>query len=166
MNGRRCNKGNFGGSSSMRTALSLTVAAAGVLGGLAQLTSNPDGCVTDYDAAAGVDYFPDKAVVTYAETFSVEYFPTYKVLSSTDGWVTTTYVLYQCGTPEPTLDETVQAYISVPVTTVATGTPDHIPRIEVLLDSVPLKVCVLVAICYRCAAELSGATTTTVVYLL
>eukprot|EP00752_Nemacystus_decipiens_P009351 g8357.t1 len=126
MNGRRCNTG--------RTAklLSLTVAAAGVLGGLAQLTSNPDGCVTDYDASAGVDYFPDKAVIDYAETFSVEYFSTYKVLTIMDAFSSTSYVLYQCGTPEPTLDMTVQQYISVPVTNVSTGTTDHIPRIELL----------------------------------
>lgn len=115
----------------MSKLFSLTVAAAGVLGGLAQLTSNPDGCVTDFDAEAGVDYFPDKAVINYAQTFSVEYFPTYKVLSITDGLSSTTYVLYQCGTPEPTLDIPVQQSISIPVTTVATGTPDHIPRIEV-----------------------------------
>lgn len=120
---------------SMMKLLSLTVAALGVSGGLAQLTSNPDGCVTDFDAAAGVDYFPDKAVINFAETFSVEYFPTYKVLTTTDGFSNSTYVLYQCGTPVPTLDDTlgvpVQQYISVPVTNVATGTPDHIPRIEV-----------------------------------
>lgn len=115
----------------MTKLLALTVAAAGLHGGLAQastsLSSNPDGCVTDFDAAAGVDYFPDKAVVEFAQTFTVEYFPTYKVLNVTG----TVYVLYQCGTPEPTLDEPVQLYVSVPVTTVSTGTPDHIPRIEV-----------------------------------
>lgn len=125
MNGRRCNTGR------MTRLLSLTVAAAGVLGGLAQLTSNPDGCVTDYDEAAGVDYFPDKAVIDYAETFSVEYFPTYKVLTVNDGFADTSYVLYQCGTPVPSLDIPVQQNISVPVTIVSTGTPDHIPRIEV-----------------------------------
>lgn len=88
-----------------------------------------DGCVTDYDASAGVDYFPDKAEIAYAQTFSVEYFPAYKVLDISG----TIYVLYQCGTPQPELaaNVAVQQYISVPVTTVATGTPDHIPRIEV-----------------------------------
>lgn len=128
----------------MTQLLSLTVAAAGVLGGLAQLTSNPDGCVTDYDAAAGVDYFPDKAVVSYAETFSIEYFDTYKVLTTMDDFSSTKYVLYQCGTPEPTLDEPIQQYISIPVTTVATGTPDHIPRLEVR------RACLLL-FCHRAA---------------
>lgn len=92
-------------------------------------TAAAEGCVTDYDASAGVDYFPDKAEIEYAESFSVEYFPAYKVVTIS-GLV---YVLYQCGTPEPDLsaDMEVQLYVSVPVTTVATGTPDHIPRIEV-----------------------------------
>lgn len=132
------------GSGMVTKLLSLTaLAAAGLMGGdrsavvAAQassgssLTSNPEGCVTDYDAAAGVDYFPDKAVVEYATTFSVEYFPSYKVLNVT-GFSTTTYVLYQCGTPQPVLEgTTVQQHIEVPVTNVSTGTPDHIPRIEV-----------------------------------
>lgn len=137
MNGqRRCNNNSNAPTSRMSKLLALTVAAAGLHGGLAQtsssLSSNLDGCVTDFNATAGVDYFPDKAVVEFAETFSVAYFPTYKVLTvQAEGFNTTTYVLYQCGTPVPTLDEEVQEYISVPVTTVSTGTPDHIPRIEV-----------------------------------
>lgn len=86
------------------------------------------GCVSDYDASAGVDYFEDKAELEYAESFTVSYQKTYKLLNITG----TVYVLYQCGTPQPVLDDVeVQEYISVPVTIVATGTPDHIPRIEV-----------------------------------
>lgn len=93
-------------------------------------TAAAEGCVTDYDASAGVDYFPVKAEIEYAESFSVQYFPAYKVVTISD----LVYVLYQCGTPEPDLsaDMVVQLYVSVPVTTVATGTPDHIPRIEML----------------------------------
>lgn len=91
-----------------------------------------DGCVTDYNETAGVDYFPVKAVISYAETFTVEYFNSYKVLTTTSpSWGSATYVLYQCGTTKPVLDVEVQLYISIPVTRVATGTPDHIPRIEV-----------------------------------
>lgn len=91
-------------------------------------------CVTDYDANAEVDYFPNKANIQYAETFSVEYSLSYKVLNATEGkdGNSTLYVLYQCGTPQPNLTElTIQEYIRIPVTKVATGTPDHIPRIEV-----------------------------------
>ncbi|CAB1103470.1 unnamed protein product [Ectocarpus sp. CCAP 1310/34] len=102
--------------------------------GSSPLSSNPDGCVADYDAAAGVDYFPDKAVIEYAETFTVDYLPTYKVLTVSDGFSDTVYVLYQCGTPVPDLDDTtvVQQYISIPVSNVSTGTTDHVPRIELL----------------------------------
>lgn len=89
-------------------------------------------CVTDYDASANVDYFPDKADVRYADTFSVEYFPAYKVVTVTNFTANYTFVLYQCGTPAPELTgQQVERYLPVPVTQVATGTPDHIPRIEV-----------------------------------
>lgn len=99
---------------------------------LAQTTSastTAEGCVSDYNASAGIDYFPVKAEIQYAETFSVEYALAHKVVTIAD----VVYVLYQCGTPEPDLsaEMDVQLYVSVPVTTVATGTPDHIPRIEV-----------------------------------
>lgn len=130
----------------MTTKALLAAALLGVVGSrtntvLAQqsstsLSSNPDGCVADYDEAAGVDYFPDKATIGYAGTFSVEYSLTYKVLRSYGDFmdptlVTQVYVLYQCGTPMPSIEEEVQQYISVPVTNVSTGTTDHIPRIEV-----------------------------------
>ena len=86
------------------------------------------GCVSDYDSTAKVTYFRDEAEIKYAQTFAVTYEPSYKVLNITG----TVYILYQCGTPKPELsDVTVQEYISVPVTRVATGTTDHIPRIEV-----------------------------------
>lgn len=144
MSGKRCNPS---GRMTMIKLLLGAAAATGLLGGssnnvvLAQttsgsssLSSNPDGCVADYDAAAGVDYFPDKAIIEYAETFTVDYLPTYKVLTVSDGFSETVYVLYQCGTPVPDLDDNttvVQQYISIPVTNVSTGTTDHVPRIEV-----------------------------------
>lgn len=91
-------------------------------------STTAEGCVADYNASAGVDYFPDKAEINFAESFTVEYFPAHKVVTISSQ----VYVLYQCGTPQPDLaDIDVRLYISVPVTTVATGTPDHIPRIEV-----------------------------------
>lgn len=151
MNGTPFNRKKTHSSSSSRTTittlLSLAAAAACLSSTLlvaAETTSsvsstavssspsgNLGGCVEDYDPSAGVDYFPDKAVLEYATTFTVEYFPSYKVLNVI-GFSTSTYVLYQCGTPEPVLDNTVvQQYIEVPVTNVSTGTPDHIPRIEV-----------------------------------
>lgn len=145
MNGRRrCDLRR-----SMKTK-TLLLAALGLMGcgsrtntvfaqNSASLSSNPDGCVTDYDADAGVDYFPDKATIEYAETFSVEYSLTYKVLRSYGdpfdrSLLTEVHVLYQCGTPIPSIEvEEVSNYISVPVSNVSTGTTDHIPRIEVKL---------------------------------
>lgn len=155
MNGRSCNRKRHCGGA-VAKLLSLAATAAACLSSTlmvaaettsassasasasptasSSLSSNPDGCITDYDSSAGVDYFPDKAVVEYATTFAVEYFPSYKVLTVIDVESNSTYVLYQCGTPQPDLGDTaavVQQYIEVPVTNVSTGTPDHIPRIEV-----------------------------------
>lgn len=107
--------------------IGVTVVVACIDRSWAQITTNSEGCVTDYNASAGVDYFPEKAVIEYAQTFSVEYFDSYKVLTTSDA----KYVLYQCGTTKPDLEEDVQEYISIPVTNVAIGTPDHIPRIAV-----------------------------------
>ena len=91
-------------------------------------TQTSDDCVSDYDASLDIDYFPDKAEITYAQTFSVTYNMTYKVLTICGS----NYILYQCGTPLPEITNMdVQEYISIPVGRVATGTPDHIPRIEV-----------------------------------
>lgn len=107
---------------------SLPPTAAPTAAPTALTTQTSDDCVSDYDASLGIDYFPDKAEITYAQTFSVTYNLTYKVLEICGS----TYILYQCGTPPPELtNETVQEYISIPVGRVATGTPDHIPRIEV-----------------------------------
>lgn len=122
-----------GGKVFTTTAVALaSLMLAADLSVLAQTTSastTAEGCVSDYNASAGIDYFPVKAEIQYAETFSVEYALAHKVVTIAD----VVYVLYQCGTPEPDLsaEMDVQLYVSVPVTTVATGTPDHIPRIEV-----------------------------------
>lgn len=99
---------------------------------VAQTGAQVVSCVEDYDESAGIDYFPEKVDIKYATTFSVEYFPSYKVLNTTLFGEKGTYVLYQCGTPQPDMGGMeVQEYFSVPVSRVATGTPDHIPRIEV-----------------------------------
>ena len=68
------------------------------------LTNNiTDGCVESYDES--VDYFPQKTAVTYAEGFTLEYFNNYKVLTVGAPWLgaedSATYVLVQCGTPNP-----------------------------------------------------------------
>ncbi|CAM9558067.1 unnamed protein product [Choristocarpus tenellus] len=94
-------------------------------------TANLLTCVTDYDETANVDYFPEKATITRAETFSVEYFNSYKVLTVSDDFAQSTYILYQCGTPQPVVANTT-AYIEVPVSNISTGSSSHIPYIELL----------------------------------
>jgi iron complex transport system substrate-binding protein len=60
---------------------------------------NPEGCVTNFDPAANVDYFPDKSDVSNSVHWTIEYFNTYKVIQN--NFVNETYLLYQCGTPIP-----------------------------------------------------------------
>ncbi|CAM9956513.1 unnamed protein product [Discosporangium mesarthrocarpum] len=105
-----------------------------VTGQVVPATNFIDGCVTDYDETATIDYFPEKVTLKYAETFSVEYFNNYKVLTVGTG-ANATYVLYQCGTPVPVVTSTkypVLHYISVPVQKVSTGSSSHVPFLELL----------------------------------
>lgn len=83
------------------------------------LTANPQECVESYDA--NTDYFPDKVVPEFAEGWTVAYYPNYKVvtiqpLPYVDNARAETYVLVQCGTPEPELvDDLAGAHvISIP----------------------------------------------------
>lgn len=65
-----------------------------------------EGCVTDFDPT--VDYFPDKVEIVDAAYLSVTYFNHYKVVSvlnAYDGAEPFAYVLVQCGTPAPALDD-------------------------------------------------------------
>ncbi|MFC6091701.1 ABC transporter substrate-binding protein [Saccharothrix lopnurensis] len=82
-----------------------------------------DGCATDY--AEGRDYFPDKATVTESELWKISYHDSYKTITLTDTENTDgpelTYVLYQCGTPQPeaTGDLDGALVVQVPVTNVS-----------------------------------------------
>ncbi|MEM6429777.1 MAG: ABC transporter substrate-binding protein [Deinococcota bacterium] len=85
-------------------------------------TTNLQGCVETYDAAT--DYFPDKVAPEFAEGWSVDYYSNYKVVTvqpvpNVTNARTETYVLVQCGTPIPSLEnELADAHvISVPVST-------------------------------------------------
>lgn len=89
-------------------------------------------CVSEY--APNTDYFPDKIQPDYASGFLVEYFNHYKVVTVTQPWQganeTFDYVLVQCGTPMPEIDN-VQV-IQVPVETVATLSTTYLPHLEAL----------------------------------
>ncbi len=94
-----------------------------------------DSCVTAFDPA--VDYFPDKVTVEHADGFSVAYFNSYKVVTVDEpfqGGTPETYVLVQCGAPEPDLvGELAGAMIvPVPVATVFSASATHNPMIEAL----------------------------------
>eukprot|EP00611_Tribonema_gayanum_P027094 TRINITY_DN65_c0_g1_i2.p1 TRINITY_DN65_c0_g1~~TRINITY_DN65_c0_g1_i2.p1 ORF type:complete len:468 (+),score=168.66 TRINITY_DN65_c0_g1_i2:141-1544(+) len=80
----------------------------------------------DYDAAT--DYFPDKVAINYAKQFTVTYHKNYKTVTNLNAGLT--YVLYQCGTPDPAL--AVDGTFAVPITRLALGDTTWINRIEQL----------------------------------
>ena len=84
----------------------------------APITSNPGECVTDFQS--GADYFPDKVEAVYAEGWTVSYHGHYKVLTvepvpNVDNARQVTYVLAQCGTPEPDLSGELAGAHVIPI---------------------------------------------------
>lgn len=111
-----------------RHQLLLWSAAALTTGAAAE---NLQECVTNFDANTMVDYFPSKVVADDSQHWSVEYFDTYKVV--TNSFYDETYVLYQCGTPEPQLDFVPSVITPVPLPDgVAVTTTTVIPYLELL----------------------------------
>lgn len=91
-----------------------------------------NGCVTAFEP--GTDYFPTRSSVDYADNFSVAYFDHYKVVSvdrPSPGAPSETYVLVQCGTPEPELGpELANApRITVPVHSLFSGSTSQSPAL-------------------------------------
>ncbi|CAM9392463.1 unnamed protein product [Chrysoparadoxa australica] len=87
-------------------------------------------CVTTYDA--DTDYFPDKAFPDFDTTgFEVTYSNSYKTVTNNFVSPPAVYVLYQCGTPQPTVAGAT-SYFSVPLTSVGVGSTTMIPRFEQL----------------------------------
>lgn len=89
-------------------------------------------CVSDYDAE--VDYFPEEAEITDAENFTVDYFNNYKVVTVTGSMQTFDYVLVQCGTPAPDLDDFPEGtqLIEVPTGDLITFSTTFLPGIAAL----------------------------------
>lgn len=90
------------------------------------------GCVTDFEP--GTDYFSAKSSVDYADNFSVAYFDHYKVVTvdqPSPGGQKESYVLVQCGTPEPELGpELANApRITVPVHSLFSGSTSQSPAL-------------------------------------
>ncbi|KAG0291650.1 hypothetical protein BGZ96_005002 [Linnemannia gamsii] len=98
-------------------------------------------CVTNYDAAANVDYFPSKITVDDAALFKVRYANNYKVVTNTYKG-NKDYVLYQCGTTPPATSEFANGtiFVSVPVKAVASLTTTSVAYIEMLGRRSALKV--------------------------
>ncbi|MEV1011975.1 ABC transporter substrate-binding protein [Streptomyces sp. NPDC049881] len=82
-----------------------------------------EGCVTDYEE--GRDYFPDKATVEESDLWDITYHGSYKTITVNDSENADadplTYVLYQCGTPEPQAAGNLAdaLFVQVPVSNVS-----------------------------------------------
>ena len=108
---------------SRRTLLALALWEA--LGGTALVRGeNLQECIDPADFNNETDYFPDKAIVEVAELFSIEYHNYFKIVRNTED--DKTYVLVQCGAPQPTVEELasigvtdVDFAMDVPLTSVA-----------------------------------------------
>lgn len=104
----------------------------------APTTNLTDACVENYDEA--VDYFPQKTAVSHADGFTIEYFNNYKVVTVAAPWLgatdSATYVLVQCGTPNPPgFDDAV--IFDVPISSFVSMSTTYLPHLEQfgLLDS-------------------------------
>ncbi|MCR6636383.1 ABC transporter substrate-binding protein [Devosia sp.] len=91
-----------------------------------------EGCVTAFEP--GTDYFDAKSSVDYADNFSVAYFDHYKVVTverPSPGGQSESYVLVQCGTPEPELaPELADApRITVPIQSLLSGSTSQSPAL-------------------------------------
>lgn len=91
-----------------------------------------NGCVTDFEP--GTNYFSAKSSVDYATNFSVAYFDHYKLVTveqPSPGGAKETYVLVQCGTPEPELGPEFanSPRITVPVQSLFSGSTSQSPAL-------------------------------------
>lgn len=88
-----------------------------------------DPCITNYDP--DVDYFADKVEITDAENFSVEYFKNYKVVTVQGSMATYDYVLVQCGTPAPDVDDFPEGtqFVEVPAGNIISLSTTFLPGV-------------------------------------
>lgn len=111
-------------------ALAAALSALGGIIGHAAPENYTHGCVDHFDAA--VDYFPDKVTIEDARNFSVEYHKSYKVVTVSlpyPGGAPERFVLAQCGTPAPPRIGALAGaqLISIPITSLFSGSTTHIP---------------------------------------
>lgn len=94
-----------------------------------------DDCVTDFDES--VDYFPEKVEFLDATNISIEYHNYYKVvtvLDAFDGAEPFDYVLVQCGTPMPAVDDFADdtQFIEVPAGDIIALSTTQLPSLTQL----------------------------------
>lgn len=84
-----------------------------------------DGAVDPAD-----DLFPVEVEVEHSQKWSIEYFNSYKVVRNLH--VGETYLLYQCGTEPPALDDTVDVTrtIEIPVQSIGPNAHHPIPGVS------------------------------------
>ncbi|KAJ2845295.1 hypothetical protein IWW36_004839, partial [Coemansia brasiliensis] len=110
--------------------LSVTALTAALACSAMALSPSTDGlqdteCVT----SSSSKLFNTKMEVKHAKLFSIDYHDTYKVLNNLS--TNNTYVLYQCGTDKPTVDN-IDAFIPVPVSSAAAWSTSAAMFIEAL----------------------------------
>jgi len=88
--------------------------------------ANESGCVTTVED--GKDYFPVKAVIENSKQWAVSYETTYKIVTNVAAGET--YVLYQCGTEIPTIEN--DGIFSIPLEEVGLYSTTQIPFLEML----------------------------------
>ena len=84
-------------------------------------------CVPEGEFDANVDYFPIKLASDYAEGWEVTYYKSYKVIDVAGVKI----VAYQCGTPEPTV-ENANMTVQIPFQTVTLMSTTYIPFFELI----------------------------------
>ncbi|KAJ3032126.1 UNVERIFIED_CONTAM: hypothetical protein HDU68_004436 [Siphonaria sp. JEL0065] len=85
------------------------------------------GCVTNYDAS--FDYFPEKIDSASLTNLAYTYSKNYKTI--VNKFSNETIVLYQCGTPKPTVEGATQI-IAVPIQNVTIGSTTVVTYLELL----------------------------------
>lgn len=104
-------------------------------GGAASASSDARGCITNFQQ--GTDYFPDKVTFDDATGVSVSYQDYYKVVEvaqPSPGTPPATFVLVQCGAPEPELsgDLAGATKVTIPVERIAAASTTQVPGLQML----------------------------------
>ncbi|KAI9034117.1 hypothetical protein DFJ74DRAFT_600737 [Hyaloraphidium curvatum] len=85
------------------------------------------GCVANFNASE--DYFPDKVSAQPGDGWQIQYFSNYKLLTNMAG--NESYVLFQCGTPVPSVPG-VNKTFSVPLSTSSISDTTVVSYLEIL----------------------------------